>query len=101
VAYAIDTVPSFKDSGQEFHAIINIDASGTYTTGGDAMSFKHTAIKTKAKPKFGMGVASNGATAIYDVANDKILLWNGTTQFSSGGSLTGVTIIMSFYFQKV
>lgn len=100
MAFAIGTVPSFKDSGQEFHAIVNVSASGTYTTNGDAMSFKHRAIKTKAKPKFGIGVASNGASAIYDVANNKILLWDGTTQFASGGSLSGVTIAMQFFFPK-
>ncbi len=98
--YAISSVRTFKDSGQEFRGNLVIGASGTYTTGGDAMSFKHVKVKTKSKPTFGMGVASNGATAFYDVANNKITLWDGTTQFASGGSLTGVTLDMSFWFPK-
>lgn len=98
--YSITTVRTFKDSGQEFRGNLVIAASGTYTTGGDVMSFKHIKVKTKAKPTFGIGVASNGATVFYDVTNDKIQLWDGTTQFASGGSLTSVTLDVSFWFPK-
>lgn len=100
MAFAITTVDTFKDSGQEFRATITVGASGTYTTSGDTLSFKHAKIKTRSKPSFGMGVASNGASAIYDKANDKVLLWDGTTQFASGGSLTGVSVVMTFWFPK-
>ena len=72
-----------------------------FTTGGQTMSFKHTKIKTASKPTFGIGFTPTGYLATYDVANDKILLRNGTTEFASGGDLTGVTARMTFFFPKV
>lgn len=101
MSLAISSVPDFKDCGQEFRATINVAASSTYTTGGQTMSFKHTKIKTASKPTFGIGFTPTGYLATYDVANDKILLWNGTTEFASGGDLTGVTACMTFFFPKV
>lgn len=100
MALAISSVPTFKDSGQEFRGHLVVGASGTYDTGGQTLSFKHQKIKTKSKPTFGIGYASNGALATYDIANNKVQLWNGTTEFSNGGSLTGVSIQMSFWFPK-
>lgn len=100
MALAISSVPTFKDSGQEFRGHLTIAASSTYDTGGQTLSFKHIKIKTKSKPTYGIGHASNGALCQYDVANDKVLLWNGTTEFANGGSLTGVTLQMTFWFPK-
>jgi hypothetical protein len=100
MALAISSVTDFKDCGQEFRATINIAASGTYTTGGQVMSFKNTKIKTASLPTFGIGFSAAGHLAAYDVANNKILLWNGTTQFTSGGDLTDVTACMTFFFPK-
>ena len=100
MSLAISSVTDFKDSGQEFRATINVAASSTYTTGGQVMSFKHAKIKTGSLPTFGIGFSATGHLAVYDVANNKILLWNGTTEFASGGDLTGVTACMTFFFPK-
>jgi hypothetical protein len=101
MALAITTVDTFKDSGQEFHAVLTLGASGTYTTGGETLSFLNGKIKTQSKPTFGMGYTTAGWLAVYDTANDKVMLWNGTTQFSSGGNLSGITVYMTFWFPKV
>lgn len=100
MSLAISAVPNFKDCGQEFRAEITVAASSTYTTGGQTMSFKNAKIKTASKPTFGIGFTKTGYLALYDVANDKVLLFNGTTEFASGGDLTGVVAYMSFYFPK-
>lgn len=100
MALAISSVNSFKDSGQEFHAIVTIAASSTYTPGGQVLSFLNQKIKTTAEPLFGMGYTTAGYTAIYDAANNKVSLWNGTTEFASGGDLTGIVVYMSFWFPK-
>lgn len=100
MALAIDDVISFKDSGQENHAIVTIAGSGTYDTGGQTVSWKKQLIKSRRKPTFGTGYTTSGYAAIYDVANNKVKLFNGTTEFSNGGSLTGVSIRMSLTFPK-
>lgn len=100
MALAISSVTDFKDCGQEFRATINVAASSTYTTNGQNLSFKHPKIKTAALPTYGIGFTETGHLAVYDVTNDKVLLWNGTTEFSSGGDLTGVIAHMIFFFPK-
>lgn len=100
MALAISAVTTFKDSGQEFHAAVTVAASSTYTTGGQTLSFKTAKIKTKAKPTFGIGFTKTGYLALYDVVNNKVLLFNGTTEFASGGDLTGVVAYMTFWFPK-
>lgn len=100
MALAISTVTNFKDCGQEYRGEITIAASGTYDTGGQTLSFKSQKIKTKSKPTYGMGFTKTGYMAVYDKANDKVMLWNGTTEFSNGGSLTNVVVYMTFWFPK-
>jgi hypothetical protein len=100
MALAISAVTNAKDCGQEYRIEATLGASGTYTTGGETVTWKNAKIKTAKKPTFGMGFTTAGWLAVYDVANNKVMLWNGTTQFSSGGSLTGITVYMSLYFPK-
>lgn len=100
MALAITSVPDFKDCGQEFRVTAVIDGSSTYATGGQTVSWKHVKIKSSEDPTFGIGYTTAGYLAIYNVATDKVSLWNGTTEFSNGGSLTGVSIRMSLYFPK-
>ena len=100
MALAISSVTAFNDAGREFRGELTIAASSTYTTGGQTLSFKNAKIKTASKPTFGIGFTKTGYLALYDVANDKVMLWNGTTEFASGGDLTGVVVYMSFFFPK-
>ncbi len=101
MSFSITSVDAFKDCGQHFMAVVTLGCgTSTYTTGGDALSTKVAKIKTKATPFFGHGMASNGATAFYIPATKKVQLWDGTTQFASGGALTGVTVTMQLLIPK-
>lgn len=100
MALAISAVTTFKDSGQEFRATVTVQGSSTYTTGGQAVSFKHPKIKTKAKPSYGIGFSKAGWMAVYDVANNKVMIWNGTTEFGSGADVSSVVLYMTFWFPK-
>lgn len=99
----ISTINSFLDSGQEFTLDCVLTFADTYTTGGDDVStlFNNAAIKTRSFPKSGFGVSPVGWVMYLDTTNKKILLWNGTTEFSSGGSLANITVAARFYFKKV
>ena len=100
MALAITSVPDFKDCGQEFRATVVIAGSDNYATGGQTMSWKKIQIKSSENPTFGIGYSTAGWLAIYDVANDKVSLWNGTTEYGNGVSLAGVTVRMSLHFPK-
>ena len=103
MALAISAVTNFKDSGQEFRGETTLTGSGTYTTNGETVDWTTSytqKIKTRSKPTFGIGFTLTGYLAVYDVANDKVMLWNGTTEFTNGASLVGVTVYMTFFFPK-
>lgn len=100
---SLSSVNSFTDSGQEFVLDCVVGFAGTYTTGGDDAStlFKDDTVKVRSYPKSGFGITPTGYSLYLDTTNKKISLWNGSTEFSSGGSLTGVTAAARFYFKKV
>lgn len=103
MALAISAVTNFKDTGQEFRAEVTIAGSGTYATGGNTVDWTTSLtqkIKSNKAPTFGIGFTLTGYLAVYDVANDKVMLWNGTTEFTNGASLVGVTVYMTFFFPR-
>lgn len=87
------------DEGQTIRGESYITLSGTYSTGGVDVSGQWKGY-FYGFPRMGLFANLAGWNVVLDVANKKLLLWNGTTEFTNGGDLTGIIVYGNIYINR-